>query len=162
MRNMQEWIADVRNNPQRIAIPIMTHPGIELIGKSVKEAVTDGNVHFEAINKLNDIYPSAACTVIMDLTVEAEAFGAEVVFPEDEIPSVVGRLVHDKESIDELSIPDMKVARIPQYLLANKLAAEHITDKPVFSGCFGPFSLAGRLYDMSELMIACYCEADTA
>lgn len=159
---MKKWTEEVLKIPQRLAIPIMTHPGIELLGKSVKEAVTDGNIHFEAIQKLNDIYPSAACTVIMDLTVEAEAFGAEIIFPEDEIPSVVNRLVSDRESVDKLAIPTLSAARIPQYLLANRLASEQITDKPIFAGCIGPCSLAGRLYDMSEFMMACYCDPETA
>ena len=162
MKNMKEWISDIIGNPKRRAIPIMTHPGIEYVGKSVKEAVTNGNIHFEAIHALDKMYPSSACTVIMDLTVEAEAFGAEVIFPEDEIPTVTGRLLTDNESIGRLTIPDMSAGRIQQYLLANKLAAGQITDKPVFGGCIGPFSLAGRLFDLSEFMMACYCETETA
>lgn len=35
-----------------------------------------------------------------------------------------------------------------------------ITDKPVLAGAIGPFSLAGRLYGMSEIMVACYLEPD--
>jgi uroporphyrinogen decarboxylase len=155
-------MADVIRQPQRIAIPIMTNPGIELIGRSVYEAVTDGRIHFEAVRALDAKYPAAACTVIMDLTVEAEAFGAEIVFPADEIPSVTGRLVTDWDSVSKLTIPDITAARIPQYLLANRLIAENITGKPVLSGCIGPFSLACRLFDMSELMMACYCEPETA
>ena len=49
-------------------------------------AVTDGQVHYNAIKALSEKYPTAAATVIMDLTVEAEAFGAEIVFPENEFP----------------------------------------------------------------------------
>jgi len=161
-RNMKQWVDGVLKQHHRIAIPIMTNPGIELAGRSVYEAVTDGRIHFEAVRMLNAKYPAAACTVIMDLTVEAEAFGAEVVFPPDEIPSVTGRLVTDWESVFRLTVPDISAARIPQYLLANRLIAENITDKPVLSGCIGPFSLACRLYDMSELMMACYCEPETA
>ena len=160
--NMKEWMSKIIRNPKRIAIPIMTSPGIEHIKKTVKSAVTDGTVHFEAICALNELYPSAACCVIMDLTVEAEAFGASVIFPEDEIPTVSGRLVYDLPSVKELKVPDISAARVPQYLLANKLAARHINDKPVFGGCIGPFSLAGRLYDLSELMMACYCEPEIA
>ena len=156
--NMKQWAVDVIKQPERITIPIMTHPGIELIGKSVLEAVSDGQIHFEAIRALDTKYPAAACTVMMDLTVEAEAFGAEVVFPEDSIPAVTGRLLTDMESVAELVVPGMSAARIPQYLLANRLVAAHISGKPVFGGCIGPFSLASRLYDMSELMMACYCE----
>lgn len=72
--NMKDWIDQTIQNKKTIAIPIMTHPGIELIGKSVHDAVTNGQVHYEAIKALCDKYPTAAATVIMDLTVEAEAF----------------------------------------------------------------------------------------
>ena len=47
--NMNEWIASVISSKERVAIPIMTHSGIEIIGKTVKDAVTDGVVHYEAI-----------------------------------------------------------------------------------------------------------------
>ncbi len=161
MRNMKEWCREVMASPERIAIPIMTHPGIELCGKTVKQAVTNGEIHAEAIRKLNEVYPAAASTVIMDLTVEAECFGAEIVFTENEVPNVVGRLVQDHASISALQVPSIHSGRMPEYLKANKLAAEFITDKPVFGGCIGPFSLAGRLYDMSEMMMALYMEPDT-
>lgn len=149
----------VLDNNETIAIPIMTHSGIEMIGKNIVDAVTDGRIHYEAVKILSEKYPSAASTVIMDLTVEAEAFGATVDFPENEVPNVIGRLVSDRESIEQLRIPDLSQGRIPQYLLANKLAAENI-DKPVFSGCIGPFSLSGRLFDMSEIMMEMYINPD--
>lgn len=161
MINMKKWCQEVMANPKRVAIPIMTHPGIELGGYTVNQAVTDGQIHAEAICKLNETYPAAASTVIMDLTVEAEAFGAEVLFSENEIPNVVGRLVKDYASVEALAVPSLRAGRIPEYLKANQLAAEWITDKPVFGGCIGPFSLAGRLFDMSEMMMALYVEPDT-
>jgi len=158
---MKEWCHDVIATPERIAIPIMTHPGIELCGKTVKQAVTNGETHAEAICKLDEVYPAAASTVIMDLTVEAECFGSEIVFAENEVPNVVGRLVHDHASIVALPVPSIQSGRMPEYLKANRLAAENITDKPVFGGCIGPFSLAGRLYDMSEMMMSLYMEPDS-
>jgi len=158
--NIHSWIQSVINDKKRIALPIMTHPGIELIEKTVLEAVSDGNIHFEAIKALDQKYPSAASTGIMDLTVEAEAFGATVNFSENEIPTIVGRLVSDGESVEKLQIPDLTKGRVPQYILANQLTAGYSKNKPVFGGIIGPFSLAGRLYDISELMIACYCEPE--
>lgn len=59
-----------------------------------------------------------------------------------------------------LDIPTLDTARIPEYIKANKLAAGNIKSKPVFAGCIGPFSLAGRLFDMSEIMIAIYTDAE--
>ena len=159
---MTQWITDILRGPVRVAMPIMTHPGIELTGKRVVDAVTDGQTHFEAIKAVVQTYGMAACTVIMDLTVEAEAFGAEVVFPENEVPSVTGRLLTDEAAIETLQVPDVNKGRVPEYLKANRLAAEHLTDRPVLAGCIGPYSLAGRLYDMSEIMMLIYINPDAA
>lgn len=158
---MNEWIKEIVNSSERLAIPIMTHPGIELIGSKVIDAVTNGQIHHNAIKKLDDTYPADACTAIMDLTVEAEAFGAEIVFPEDEVPSVVNRLVYDYDSVSALEIPAITKGRIPEYLKANCLTARNVKDKPVFGGCIGPYSLAGRLFGMTEMMMAAYTEPDT-
>lgn len=158
---MKEWARDIIATPERIAIPIMTHPGIELCGRTVEAAVKSGEVHFEAIRELNKQYPAAACTVIMDLTVEAEAFGAGILFTENEVPNIIGRLVSDFTSVEALQVPSLSAGRVPEYLKANELAARHITDRPIFGGCIGPFSLAGRLFDMSEMMMALYIEPDT-
>ena len=146
---------------KRLAIPIMTHPGIELCGSSVLKAVTDGQAHADAICALNDRFPADAVTAIMDLTVEAEAFGARIRFSENEIPNVVGRLVQDAASVAELEIPSLDKGRVPEYLKANRIVASQIKDKKVFGGCIGPFSLAGRLFDLSELMMAMYIEPET-
>ena len=29
--NMRSWMQEIINNPKRVAVPIMTHPGIEYI-----------------------------------------------------------------------------------------------------------------------------------
>ena len=159
---MNQWINEIFQNSKRVAVPVMTHPGIELTGHRVIEAVTDGRVHYEAIRYLADHYPSFATSTIMDLTVEAEAFGCQINFPEDEVPSVVGRLVSDADSVAALQVPDLQAGRVPEYLKAVRLAVEHITDRPVLAGCIGPFSLAGRLYDMSEIMMLIYINPDAA
>ena len=157
---MNKFIKQLLDSDKRIAIPIMTHPGIEAIGKKVFDAVTNGEVHYQAIRNVTETYNSAACTVIMDLTVEAEAFGCTISMPEHEVPSVTGRLVYDEESVNRLQVPSLSVGRMPEYLKANRLAIENIKDKPVLSGCIGPFSLAGRLYDMSEIMVGIYIEPE--
>ena len=157
--NIDKWKDDIISSRERCTIPIMTHPGIEMIGATVKEAVQNGEIHARAIHELSKKYPSKAATVIMDLTVEAEAFGSSISFPENDMPHVLGSLV-DSAGIEELQIPSLTSGRIPEYIKANKRAVEMITDKPVFAGVIGPFSLAGRLYGMSEIMIACYLEPD--
>lgn len=158
--NINKWIERIISRDERKAIPIMTHPGIELSGESVRKAVTNGTVHAKAVELLAGKYPSAASSTIMDLTVEAEAFGAEIDFPENDVPCVTGRLVSDRESIESLKIPEVDNGRAGEYLKACKLISEN-TDRPLFAGCIGPYSLAGRLYDMSEIMTGIYIEPDT-
>ena len=68
--DIKSWKQGIMSSPRRLAVPIMTHPGIDLIGCRVVDAVTDGEVHFRAIHALTEIYPSAACCTIMDLTLE--------------------------------------------------------------------------------------------
>lgn len=161
--NMTQWMAGIIAQKTVKAIPIMTHPGIEMNGRTVREAVSNGQVHYDAVMTLAERYPqSAAAPTIMDLTTEAEAFGASVHFEDHAVPAVAGRLVKDTHDIDRLEVPSLNSGRIPQYLKANLLAARAIDDRPLLSGCIGPFSLAGRLYDMSEIMVLIYEEPQAA
>lgn len=159
---MKQWVADIIHQKEVTAMPVMTHPGIELNGNTVREAVSNGKVHAEAVIKLTQAYQSAAACTIMDLTTEAESFGAEIAFSDEAVPAVVGHMLTDVKSINELQVPLLSAGRIPQYLKANLLAARAIQDRPVFAGCIGPFSLAGRLYDMSEIMVLIYEHPDAA
>lgn len=154
--NMKQWVEDVIRRQEVTALPIMTHPGIELNGNTVRQAVSNGRVHYEAVMTLTQRYHSVAAATIMDLTTEAEAFGAEIAFSDEAVPAVSSRLLATVESISQLQVPSLSAGRIPQYLKANLLAAKNMTDCPLLAGCIGPFSLAGRLYDMSEIMVLIY------
>jgi len=150
--NMKKW-KEAFKNSERQALPILTYPGLQITGKTIKDVVTDGSAQYELIKAVSDRYPTAGAVSIMDLSVEAEAFGSEIKYSDNEVPNVVGRLVVDEKSIDELQVPDLTKGRIPEYLKACKLSAKNIK-RPVFGGCIGPFSLAGRLFGMTEIMTA--------
>lgn len=159
---MKEWARKVIETPQVQTIPVMTHPGIDIIGANVRRAVTDGQTHYECVQALANKYPTAAASVIMDLTTEAEAFGATIHFSDDAVPAVLGHMLNDGDDIRALKVPSLSAGRVPQYLKANVLAARNITDRPVFAGCIGPFSLAGRLYDMSGIMMLIFEDPESA
>ncbi|MGE4586827.1 MAG: uroporphyrinogen decarboxylase family protein [Mangrovibacterium sp.] len=155
------WCKNIIQSPERVAIPIMTHPGIEFTGATVYQAVTDGKVHSNAISALHQRYHAAAATMIMDLTVEAEAFGCKIKFEKDEIPTVTGKLISTMEEAVRLHVPEPTSSkRVQEYLKAAELTLNDIRDVPVFPGCIGPFSLAGRLLDMTEIMTAIYLDPD--
>jgi len=169
--NMKQWVADVILRKEVAAVPVMTHPGIELNGNTVRQAVSDGLVHHQAVMTLAQRYPSVALATIMDLTTEAEAFGAQIAFSDEAVPAVSNRLLASVDSIYQLQVPSLSAGRIPAYLKANLLTAQSMERlqregkmevRPLLAGCIGPFSLAGRLYDMSEIMVLIYEHPDAA
>ena len=91
---------------------------------------------------------------------DAEAFGAELHMTEDEVPTVLGALITSEEDARALQIPPLSAGRCLQSVEAIRLASQQITDRPVLAGVIGPFSLAGRLMDVSEALMNCYVEPD--
>jgi uroporphyrinogen decarboxylase len=158
--NMNEWQDALKEKSKSQAMPVMTYPGLDLVGKGILDAVTDGDVHAACIIALSRKYPSAAATSIMDLSVEAETFGSPISFSNDDVPTITGRLVHNANDVSALDIPVAGAKRSGQYLKAIQRATAEIDNKPVFGGIIGPYSLAGRLYDMTEIMTAVMIDPD--
>ncbi|PKL38205.1 MAG: methylcobamide--CoM methyltransferase [Spirochaetae bacterium HGW-Spirochaetae-1] len=159
--NMQHWVEEIINSSERKVLPIMTYPGLKLANKQIMDVVRDGASQAQCIEALSHKYPSIAAVTIMDLSVEAEAFGSPIQFTENEVPSVIAAIVNDSDEADILKIPEIGAGRTGMYITAAELAAKNITDKPVFGGIIGPMSLAGRLMDMTEIMVQMITEPET-
>ena len=154
-RNMKQWIQDVIRNPVKNPMPILSFPSVQLLGISVKELISDSTTQAKAMKLLADRNPSLAAVSMMDLSVEAEAFGAEIMVADNEVPVVVGTLVKTMEDAQALQVPKVGAARTQIYLDAMKKAVELIQDRPVLAGVIGPFSLLGRLMGMAPAFKAC-------
>lgn len=158
---MKQWLRDQHRADKKQAMPILSFPGIQLLGCTVQELVSDANLQAQCMKQIADRYPSSAAVSIMDLSLEAEAFGASVSFSDDEVPTVIGRLIDSHEDAQALKVPQAGERRTGQAVKGIQLAVEKITDRPVFAGIIGPYSLAGRLMEMTEIMIKCMIEPDT-
>ena len=159
-RNMTAWIQEMIAAPKKKALPVLSFPGIKLINATVRDVVTNGEKQAACMKAIADRYPTAAAVSNMDLSVEAEAFGAKVVFSDEEVPTVTGRLVDTLEEAEALKVPSVGTGRTGECVKAIKKAAELITDRPVLAGVIGPFSLSGRLMEMTEIMIKCMVEPE--
>ncbi|VBB04961.1 uroporphyrinogen decarboxylase (uro-d) [Lucifera butyrica] len=153
-RNMYQWLEELTRSNRKAALPIMTYPGLNMINKTVMDVITNGQSQYLCIEALAQKFPAAATAVIMDLSVEAEAFGSKIKYSENEVPTVIGKIIAGTDDAEKLKVPDVGEGRTTVYLNAARLAAENIKDRPTFAGHIGPFSLAGRLMDMTEIMIA--------
>lgn len=159
-RNMKAWIQAQIDNPIKKALPIISYPSIQKMGITVKELIQSSDLQAKAMKMVADLTDSAASVSLMDLSVEAEAFGAEIKVTDDEVPNVIGGIVKSEEDADALIIPPIGAGRTSIYIEAMEKAVNMITDRPVFTGVIGPFSLAGRLMDVTEVMYLCFDEPE--
>lgn len=158
--NMYEWCKVVPTSGK--TMPILSFPGIQLMNVPVDQLVRDGALQAQCMQVIHDRYDSLASVSLMDLSVEAEAFGSPIRFSEDEVPTVLSAIVPDHEAAEKLVVPPVGAGRTCEALKGMALASQSIKDRPVFAGMIGPFSLAGRLMDMTEIMIKCYEEPEDA
>lgn len=159
-RDMKAWLEELKAAPAKKAMPVLSFPAIQLMGVSVKELISDSDLQAKGMALVAQRVDSAASVSLMDLSVEAECFGAQIRVSDEEVPTVVGQVVSTEEEAEALAIPEVGACRTGLYLDAIKKAAGLITDRPVFAGVIGPFSLAARLLDVTEVMIDCYEEPD--
>ena len=157
---MKQWKKSVLAAPQKKAMPILSFPCVQLMGISVKQLISDSALQAEGMKKVHERTDSLVSLGMMDLSVEAEAFGSEIRKSDDEVPTVIGRIIETAEDAGKLKVPDVASGRTSLYIKAIENVSREIKDRPVFAGVIGPFSLAGRLMDMTEIMANCYDDPD--
>lgn len=158
--NMKQWLEDLKAAPVKKAMPVLSFPSIQLLDIGVKELISSSDMQSKGMKLIADRTNAAASVSMMDLSLEAEAFGSTIRVSDDEVPTVIGHIVESQEQADALQVPEVGAGRTSIYIEAIGKACKLITDRPVFAGVIGPFSLAGRLLDVSEAMIYCYDDPD--
>ncbi|MBP8989941.1 MAG: uroporphyrinogen decarboxylase family protein [Clostridia bacterium] len=152
MLNMAEWIESIIKGEHRRPLPILSFPGIQILNIRVIDLIQSEVLQAECMKAIADRYPMLAAVSLMDLSVEAEAFGAKTIYSDHEVPAIVGQLIKTADDAHCLSIPSVGSGRTGQAIKTIQIAAEKITDRPVLAGIIGPFSLACRLIGMTEIM----------
>lgn len=152
---MKELTKKLLNNKAN-TLPILSFPSVQLLGISVKELISSAENQVQGMKAIAERCPMSAALNMMDLSVEAEAFGCTVRCSENEVPTVEKGVLEDIADAADLAVPAVGSGRTGLYIQGVRLACKEITDRPVFCGIIGPYSLAGRLFDMTELMMECY------
>ena len=158
--NMYKWLEEIRNSRVKKPLPVLSYPAIQLMGINVKQLSFSAEAQAEGMRLVAGRTDSLASVSLMDLSVEAECFGSQVRMTEDEVPTVVGAIVTTPEEAAALAVPSVRSGRAGIYLDAIAEAKKRISDRPVLAGVIGPFSLAGRLVDVTEAMILCFEDPD--
>ncbi|MBQ7849784.1 MAG: uroporphyrinogen decarboxylase family protein [Clostridia bacterium] len=159
--NIRKLLWDTARSDHKRALPILSFPAAQKLGVTVEALVKSANLQAQAMQIIAQETETLAAVSLMDLSVEAEAFGAQVRFTADEVPAIVGQLVSDEDEANALAVPALSAGRALLCVEAVRQAKSAITDKPVIAGMIGPYSLAGRLMDVTEIMYLCFDEPET-
>lgn len=159
-RNMKSWAERLKSEKIKKALPILSFPGTALMNVSVAELINSSDLQARCMKLVADRCDTLASVSFMDLSVEAECFGAQINVSDNEVPTVVGQLIDTLEDAKALKVPGIEKGRTQNYIKAVEKASRGITDRPIFAGVIGPYSLTGRLLELSEAMIKCYTDPD--
>ena len=159
-RNMKQWLSDMIAAEKKIALPILSFPSVSLMDITVRELISDSDRQAQGMKMVAERVNAAAAVSLMDLSVEAECFGSTIRVSDEEVPTVIGHIVSDEDEANALEVPAVGSARSGLYVDAIRKAVDIITDRPVLAGIIGPYSLAARLLDVTEIMMLCYDEPD--
>lgn len=159
--NIRKLLWDAATPGCKKAMPILSFPAAQKMGVTVETLVKSSKLQAKAMEIVARETDTIAAVSLMDLSVEAEAFGAQVRFTADEVPAIIGQLVSNEDEANALKVPDLSAGRASLCVEAVRTAKQRIADKPVLAGMIGPYSLAGRLMDVTEIMYLCFDEPET-
>ena len=158
--NMDLWIRQTISTPNKKAMPLLSYPSVQQLFISVEQLLKSSSEMALGVRLIADRYDMPFATTYMDLSVEAEAFGAHCTYHTDDIPTITGQLVSNQEEADALVVPEVGAGRTGKVLHALQKTLVLVNDRPVFCNCTGPFSMAGRLMDVNEVLLLTYEEPE--
>ena len=126
---MKKWMEDWKTSPVKKAFPILSFPAIQLMGISVKDLISDSAVQAKGMKLVAERTDSLASVSLMDLSLEAECFGATIRVSDDEVPTVIGSVVSTEEEADALEIPPIGSGRTGIYIDAMTQAVHTVLQK---------------------------------
>ncbi len=158
--NMYKWIENMIHTDYKKALPVLSFPAVQDLFVTVRELVATPEYQAMGMRMIADRYDMPAAISYMDLSVEAEAFGAQAVYAADEVPTIIGTLISTPEEADALKVPALGTGRTGVTVEGIRKAVKIISDRPVIANCIGPYSLAGRLMNVNDVMLYCYEEPE--
>ena len=116
-----KFIEEILSSKRRKALPLVGALGAWLKKTPLDAAYRNGDRQFECIEALDKEFGLEAVFTFMDLSLEAEAFGAEVLFTDNEAPKVLNPIIVDETGIAALEVPKAGTGRTVETLKCSHL-----------------------------------------
>jgi uroporphyrinogen decarboxylase len=101
----------MRVTEKKKPLPILSFPAVQMLYVTVRDLCTNSSNQALGMKMIADRYDMPIALGYMDLSVEAEAFGAHAVYSVDEIPTITGQLISTPEQAEALAIPEVGAER---------------------------------------------------
>lgn len=146
----KELIFQTLRHEQTNEIPWVPFAGVhvgKLKGYTAEQVLRDEDKLVESILEANKLYIPDGLPIIFDLQVEAEILGCQLMWAENNPPSVKSHPLAEEKTIPcSCKIPTPESGRLPIILSAMKRVKEVIGDEVALYGLIcGPFTLASHL-----------------
>ncbi|NLZ54865.1 MAG: uroporphyrinogen decarboxylase [Thermoanaerobacteraceae bacterium] len=158
--NSKQLVFSAIHNKETERVPWVPFVGCHaanLIGVSAKDYFKSSDNIVKGVKKAFELYKPDGLPVIFDLQVEAEAMGCELVYADENPPSVATHPLEEGKTLEDLKIPGEEDGRFPIVLEAAREICKTLGDKIAIYGLVtGPFTLALHLrgtsifYDMID------------
>ena len=151
--------------PDRVpAIPILCGVTRKLTGVSYPEWSTNAEACAEALLRGAEEYEMDALVTLIDLSVECDAWGQKLLFPENEAahPDYSQCVVADIEDYEKIRKVDYRQSeRMMMHLeVCRRLVAEKKGKLPVVAFVFGPMGVLSMLRNQQDLYMDLYDDPD--
>ncbi len=144
-------------DPELDRIPAYIFTGAcnaKLIGSTIRDLLKDHRVFLKAQIAAYERYKPDIMIMMWDLSMDIEAMGNELRYPEDSMSVVTKEFLEDKGKLSSLQIPDPKKnGRLPGYLESCSEIKKIVTEAPVSGVIAGPWTIAMGLRGANDLIV---------
>lgn len=142
--------------------PFQGYWALNLAGISVMDSIKNPKIAAEAQYAVVDKCQIDGVETMWDWLLPAEAMGCEVKIPEHGTIPTLTHIVDGPDDLDKLVMPEVKdfyrfkAARETTRLMAEELGKDHF----LMSSILSPFTMAGEIRGVEQLMMDCLIEED--
>ena len=165
--NSMERIRKTLNHEEgdRIPVyPIISGVSRKLNNSSYKDWANDADLCAEAMLKAREELDLDCIVTLIDLSVEADAWGLDIIYPEDDAahPNYDNLLINSIEEYDKIKKVDYRTGkRMMMHIeTCEKIVKEANGEFPVVAFIFGPLGILSMLRSQQEMYMDLYDDPD--
>lgn len=162
MNSMERVVTALQHKePDRVPVyPILSGITRKLVGASYKDWSTDADICANALIKAADEFEQDCIVTLIDLSVECDAWGQKLIYPENEAahPDYSDSVIKDLEDYKKIKKVDYRNSeRMMMHIeVLKKLVEKKGGQLPIVAFVFGPLGVLSMLRNQQEMYMDIY------